>query len=91
MDSLPTGSFQSWLIIAAGAASPVILLFFVHAIGRVRRLIAQGRPAGEARAGPEEADGGVNRRPGLDRRIASRADVTGIRRVADGAGRPRSP
>jgi hypothetical protein len=33
MDSLPTGSTQSWLIVAAVAFSPVIVLFLADAIG----------------------------------------------------------
>jgi hypothetical protein len=33
MDSLPTGSTQSWLIVAAVAFSPVIILFLADAIG----------------------------------------------------------
>ena len=33
MDSLPTGSTQSWLIVAAVAFSPVIVLFLAEAIG----------------------------------------------------------
>ena len=33
MDSLPTGSTQSWLIMAAVAFSPAIVLFLVDAIG----------------------------------------------------------
>ena len=37
MDSLPTGSTQSWLIVAAVAFSPVIVLFLADAIGRLFR------------------------------------------------------
>jgi hypothetical protein len=33
MDSLPTGSTQSWLIVAAFALSPVIILFLADAVG----------------------------------------------------------
>jgi hypothetical protein len=33
MDSLPTGSSQSWLIVAAVAFSPVIILFLADAVG----------------------------------------------------------
>ena len=43
MDSLPTGSTQSWLIVAAVAFSPVIVLFLAEAIGW---LIRQARGKG---------------------------------------------
>jgi hypothetical protein len=33
MDSLPTGSTQSWLIVVAVAFSPAIVLFLADAIG----------------------------------------------------------
>jgi membrane protein implicated in regulation of membrane protease activity len=33
MDSLPTGTTQSWVIVAAVAFSPVIILFLADAIG----------------------------------------------------------
>jgi hypothetical protein len=36
MDSLPTGSTQSWLIVAAVAFSPVIVLCLADAIGWLR-------------------------------------------------------
>ena len=43
MDSLPTGSTQSWLIVAIAALSPVIILFLADCIGRVlRRAKAEG-------------------------------------------------
>jgi hypothetical protein len=49
MDSLPTGTTQSWFFVSAVALIPVILLLFVDAIGRVRRhkvvAHARGRPA----------------------------------------------
>jgi len=45
MDSIPTGSTQSWIIVAAVAASPVILLFLADAIEWVRRRIARHRVA----------------------------------------------
>jgi hypothetical protein len=44
MDSLPTGSIQSWLIVAAVALSPVIVLFLAATIGRVRRRFTDRRP-----------------------------------------------
>jgi hypothetical protein len=37
MDSLPTGSTQSWLIVATVALSPTIVLFLADTIGRVLR------------------------------------------------------
>jgi len=43
MDSLPTGSTQSWLIVAAVAFSPAIVLFLADA---VRWLIRQARAKG---------------------------------------------
>ena len=43
MDSLPTGSTQSWLIVAAVAFSPAIVLFLTDAIGW---LIRQARGKG---------------------------------------------
>jgi hypothetical protein len=43
MDSLPTGSTQSWLIVAAVAFSPVIVLSVADA---VRWLIRQARGTG---------------------------------------------
>jgi hypothetical protein len=42
MDSLPTGSTQSWLIVAAVGLSPFLMLFLADAIGRVLRL-AEGQ------------------------------------------------
>ena len=38
MDSLPTGSTQSWVIVAAVAFSPVIILLLADAIGWLFRL-----------------------------------------------------
>jgi hypothetical protein len=38
MDSLPTGSTQSWVIVAAVAFSPVIILFLAETIGWLFRL-----------------------------------------------------
>jgi hypothetical protein len=35
MDSLPTGSMQSWLIVAAAALSPIITVFLADTIDRV--------------------------------------------------------
>jgi hypothetical protein len=43
MDSLPTGATQSWLIVAAVAFSPALLLFLADVIGRVRRRVAVRR------------------------------------------------
>jgi hypothetical protein len=37
MDSLPTGSTQSWLIVATAAFSPVIILLLADCIGWVLR------------------------------------------------------
>jgi hypothetical protein len=44
MDSLPTGSTQSWLIVAAIAFSPVIVLVLADPIGWLFR---QARGQGE--------------------------------------------
>jgi hypothetical protein len=53
MDSLPTGSTQSWLIVAV-ALSPTIVLFLADTIGRVLRQ-AKGKEGvnspGEGRSG----------------------------------------
>jgi hypothetical protein len=38
MDSLPTGSMQSWVIVASASLGPMIILFLTDAIGRVFRL-----------------------------------------------------
>jgi hypothetical protein len=54
MDSLPTGSTQSWLIVAAVAFSPVIVLFFADAIGW---LIRQARGRGGVTAAGQDASG----------------------------------
>jgi hypothetical protein len=48
MDSLPTGLTQSWLIVAAVAFSPVIVLFLADAIGW---LICQARGKGGVTGG----------------------------------------
>ena len=37
MDSLPTGSMQSWVIVASASVSPMVILFVVDAIGRLFR------------------------------------------------------
>ena len=37
MDSLPTGSMQSWVIVAAASVSPIVILFLADAIGRLFR------------------------------------------------------
>jgi hypothetical protein len=46
MDSLPTGSIYSWLIVGAIAISPIVALFGADIIGRFRRRKAQARPIG---------------------------------------------
>jgi len=43
MDSLPTGSMQSWLIVIAVALGPTTALLAVNAVGRVRRRRAPAR------------------------------------------------
>jgi hypothetical protein len=37
MDSLSTGSMQSWLIVASASLSPMIILFLTGATGRLFR------------------------------------------------------
>jgi len=37
MDSLPTGSMQSWFIVAAASVSPIVILLLADAIGRLFR------------------------------------------------------
>ena len=37
MDSLPTGSMQSWVIVASASVSPMVILFVVDATGRLFR------------------------------------------------------
>ena len=37
MNSLPTGSMQSWLVVATVALSPITILFLADIIGRVLR------------------------------------------------------
>jgi hypothetical protein len=37
MDSLPTGSMQSWVIVAFSSLSPMIILFLADATGRLFR------------------------------------------------------
>jgi hypothetical protein len=37
MNSLPTGSMQSWLILATIALSPIIILVLADTIGRIFR------------------------------------------------------
>jgi hypothetical protein len=54
MDSLPTGSTQSWLIVAAVAFSPVIVLFLADAIGW---LIRQARGKGGVTTVSQDASG----------------------------------
>ena len=44
MDSLPTGSMQSWVLVASASMSPMIILFLADPIGRLFRL---GRRRGE--------------------------------------------
>jgi hypothetical protein len=54
MDSLPTGSTQSWLIVAAVAFSPVIVLLLADAIGW---LIRQARGKGGVTTVSQDASG----------------------------------
>ena len=54
MDSLPTGSTQSWLIVAAVAFSPVIVLFLADAIAW---LIRQARGKGGVTTVGQDASG----------------------------------
>jgi hypothetical protein len=54
MDSLPTGSTQSWLIVATVAFSPVIVLFLADAIGW---LIRQARGKGGVTTVSQDASG----------------------------------
>jgi hypothetical protein len=54
MDSLPTGSTQCWLIVAAVAFSPVIVLFFADAIGW---LIRQASGKGGITTAGQDASG----------------------------------
>ena len=61
MDSLPTGATQSLFFVLAAALSPVILLFFVDVIGRVRR--RRVRPASSPPAEAEEGERGHTRDP----------------------------
>jgi hypothetical protein len=37
MDSLPTGSVQSWVIVASASLSPILILFLADVIGRLFR------------------------------------------------------
>ena len=37
MDSLPTGTMQSWVIVAAASLSPIVILFLADATGRLFR------------------------------------------------------
>jgi len=60
MDSLPTGSTQSWLIVAAVAFSPVIVLFLADAIGWLIRqpaLLKAGPPLTKPPAGADRPVG----------------------------------
>jgi hypothetical protein len=54
MDSLSTGSTQSWLTVVAVAFSPVIVLFLADAIGW---LIRQVRGKGGVTTGGQDASG----------------------------------
>ena len=54
MESLPTGSTQSWLIVAAVAFSPVIVLFLADAIGW---LIRQAGRKGAVLTASQDASG----------------------------------
>jgi hypothetical protein len=42
MDSLPTGSIQSWLVVASASLSPMIILLLADGIGRLFRLCRRG-------------------------------------------------
>jgi len=57
MDSLPTGSTQSWLIVATVAFSPAIVLFFADA---VRWLIRQAMGTGGVTTVGQDAAGCSN-------------------------------
>jgi hypothetical protein len=46
MDSLPTGSIYSWLIVATIAISPIVALFGVDVIRRFCRRNVRDRPIG---------------------------------------------
>ena len=54
MDSLPTGSTQSWIFVAAVAFSPVIVLLLADAIGW---LIRQARGKGGVTTVSQDASG----------------------------------
>jgi hypothetical protein len=54
MDSLPTGSTQSWLIVAAVAFSPTIVLFLADAIAW---LVRQARGKGRVTIVGQDASG----------------------------------
>jgi hypothetical protein len=54
MDSLPTGSTQSWFIVAAVAFSPVIVLCLADAIGWLMR---QARGKGGVTTVSQDASG----------------------------------
>ena len=55
MDSLPTGSTQSWVVVATVGLSPFLMLFLADAIGRVLRLAKgqRGAPGGHQNEGGE--------------------------------------
>jgi hypothetical protein len=55
MDSLPTGSTQSWVVVATVGLSPFLMLFLADAIGRVLRL-AKGQRGANGR-GQDEGGG----------------------------------
>jgi hypothetical protein len=61
MDSLPTGSVGSWLIVASVALTPLISFLLVDAIGRVRRRKPQARPEADRSGGTEAEEGGRRR------------------------------
>jgi hypothetical protein len=58
MDSLPTGSMQSWLIVASASVTPIVLLFLADAIGRLFR-------HGKGRASERNPQRGAGSRTGL--------------------------
>ena len=61
MDSLPTGSMQSWLIVALASVSPMIIVFLADAIGRLfrhgKRRASERRPQGWGSVAPDVSVG----------------------------------
>jgi hypothetical protein len=58
MDSLSTGSMQSWLIVASASLSPMIIVFLADAIGRLFR-------HGKGRASERRSQGWGSVAPGV--------------------------